>query len=57
MVGSGTGILFGAPMLILIGFAPQSELMLWVTVLLCALYMALLLAFISGRLGRRRGRA
>lgn len=57
VVGSGTGILFGAPMLILIGFAPQSELMLWVTVLLCALYMALLLAFISGRLGRRRGRA
>ena len=54
VVGSGTGILFGAPMLILIGFAPQSDLMLWVTILLCALYMALLLAFILGQLDRKK---
>ncbi|MHC1786857.1 MAG: hypothetical protein AB9880_07340 [Christensenellales bacterium] len=48
IIGSGTGILFGAPMLLLIGFAPQSEAMLFLTIALCALYLAALLAFILG---------
>ena len=46
VIGSGTAILFGAPMLLLIGFAPQSDAMLAPTVGLCAVYMAALVWFI-----------
>ncbi len=49
VIGSGTGILFGVPMLLLIGFAPQSNLMLAVTIVLCALYLAALLWYILGK--------
>ena len=48
VIGSGTGILFGAPMLLLIGFAPQNTGMLFLTIALCAIYMAVLVAFILG---------
>lgn len=48
VIGSGTAILFGAPMLLLIGFAPQSNLMLGVTIALCVLYLAALLMFMLG---------
>jgi len=48
VIGSGTGILFGAPMLILIGFAPQSEAMLFLSIVLCAVYLCILMAFILG---------
>jgi len=48
VIGSGTGILFGAPMLILIGFAPQSEAMLFLTIALCAIYLGILMAFVLG---------
>lgn len=51
VVGSGTGILFGAPMLILIGLAPTSQGMLFLTIGLCAVYLGLLLLFMLGRKG------
>ncbi len=51
VVGSGTGILFGAPMLILIGLAPTSQGMLFLTIGLCVVYLALLLLFMLGRKG------
>ncbi len=46
VVGSGTGILFGAPMLIMIGLAPDSPEMLFLTLGLCMAYMALLVLFL-----------
>ncbi|MDD2560773.1 MAG: hypothetical protein PHG11_00470, partial [Eubacteriales bacterium] len=49
VVGSGTGILFGAPILILISLAPTSQGMLWLTIGFCAVYLALLLVFLLGR--------
>lgn len=48
VIGSGTAILFGAPMLLLIGFAPQSDAMLALTVFLCAAYLAVLALYILG---------
>lgn len=49
VIGSGTAIIFGAPMLILIGLAPQSTGMLFLTVGLCIVYMAVLMLFALGR--------
>lgn len=49
VVGSGTGILFGAPILVLVGLAPNSMAMLLVTILLCALYLAALVWFLTGK--------
>ncbi len=49
VVGSGTGIIFGAPMLILIGIAPNSTPMLLLTIALCAVYLLGLLYFIVGK--------
>lgn len=43
VVGSGTAILFGAPMLVLIGLAPQSPLMTLLTIIIAAVYLAFLL--------------
>ncbi len=55
VIGSGTAILFGAPMLLLIGFAPQSDLLLGLTIVLCVVYLALLLAYMLGwRPGKRK---
>lgn len=58
VVGSGFGILFGAPMLVLIGMAPESTAMAFTVFGLCAAYLALLLVFLL-RVGRgkreRRG--
>lgn len=51
VVGSGTGILFGAPILILIGLAPTSQGMLFLTLGLCVVYLGLLLLFMLGRKG------
>lgn len=56
VVGSGTGIIFGAPMLILIGLAPSSQGMLWLTIGLCAVYLALLVLFMVGKKGLLKGR-
>ncbi len=57
VIGSGTAILFGAPMLLLIGFAPQSDLLLGLTIVLCVLYLALLLAYMLGWRPKRAKKA
>lgn len=46
LLGSSYGILFGAPMLILIGLAPKSDLLLFIVFLLLIIYEAFLLTFI-----------
>ena len=57
MLGSSFGILFGAPMLVLIGLAPDSDAMLFLVVGLCAVYLAALLLFmLRAGTGRRRKR-
>ena len=55
ITGSGTGIVFGAPMLALIAIAPLSAEMTWLTLGLLAIYTALLLLFMlkAGR-GKKR---
>ncbi len=42
ITGSSFGIILGAPILVLVGLAPKSELMCWVTLGLVAVYMVLL---------------
>ena len=46
VTGSSYGIIFGAPMLLLISFAPKSESSVWMAVGLVIAYLALLLLFI-----------
>ena len=46
ITGSSFGIVFGAPVLLLISFAPKSEATAWGTVGLAAVYLALLLLYI-----------
>lgn len=46
ITGSSFGILFGAPLLILIGMAPKSELMTWIVFGLVIVYLAALLLYI-----------
>lgn len=55
LTGSAFAILFGTPMLLLVGLAPQSIVMTWVTLGLLIVYLALLLLFILKvhRKGRR----
>lgn len=50
--GSSFGIILGAPVLILVGLAPKSAELCWLTLGLAALYLAALLLLIF-RLGRR----
>ncbi len=45
LTGSSFAIVFGAPMLLLIGLAPQSDFLLFLTIGICAVYMAVLLCF------------
>ena len=45
VTGSSYGIIFGAPMLLLISFAPKSDTTVWVAVGLVIIYLALLLLF------------
>ncbi len=45
LAGSGFGIAFGAPMLLLIGLAPESDSMLFLTIGLLIVYLLLLLIF------------
>ena len=42
VTGSSVGIIFGAPILVLVGLAPQSDLLCWVTLGLAAVYLGLL---------------
>lgn len=53
LIGSTFAIVFAVPVLILIGLAPKSDTMAIVTVLLCAVYLAILLLFMY-RAGRRK---
>ena len=46
VVGSSFGIILGAPVLILVGLAPKSDLLCWVTLALAAGYMGLLVLLI-----------
>lgn len=52
VTGSSFGILLGAPVLVLVGLAPKSDLMCIVTLILAALYLAVLL-YIIYKVGRR----
>lgn len=45
VTGSSYGIIFGAPMLLLISFAPKSETTVWAAVGLIIIYLAVLLLF------------
>jgi hypothetical protein len=45
VIGSSFGIILGIPVLILVGIAPRSDLMCWLTVLIAAVY--LILGFVS----------
>ncbi len=49
LVGSGFAVLLGAPMLLLIGIAPNSPQMLFLTIGLLVVYMALMLLLMHGR--------
>ena len=55
ITGSGTGIVFGAPMLALIAIAPISEEMTWLTLGLLVVYTALLLLFMLKAGKKKRG--
>ena len=46
LLGSSFAILFGAPVLALVGLAPLSDGMCWLTLFLLVIYMALLLLFL-----------
>ena len=52
VTGSSFGILLGAPVLVLVGLAPKSDLMCIVTLILAAAYLAALL-YIIYKVGRR----
>ena len=52
VTGSSFGILLGAPVLVLVGLAPKSDIMCIVTLLLAAAYLAALLYLIH-KVGRR----
>ena len=53
ITGSGFGILLGAPVLFLVGFAPGSELNCCLTVLLAAVYWGRLMALVYKKKPRR----
>ena len=46
IIGSSFGIIFGAPMLVLVGMAPDSDLMCFIVLGLCLVYLTLLNLFI-----------
>ena len=46
VLGSSFGIGFGIPILILVGLAPKSDFLCWLTLALCVVYFLLLLGFI-----------
>lgn len=47
VIGSSYGIVLGAPILVLVGLAPKSDLMCWLTMLIAAAYLAALLILID----------
>ncbi len=54
VIGSTFGIVLGAPVLILVGLAPKSDLLCWVTLGLAAVYLAVLLLLIMKLRPRRQ---
>jgi len=46
VIGSSYGIVLGAPVLVLVGMAPRSDLMCWITLGIAAAYLLLLLLLI-----------
>ena len=53
VVGSSFGIILGAPVLVLVGMAPRSAAMCWITLGLCIVYAAVLILLIC-KLHRRK---
>ena len=53
VVGSSYAILFGVPMLLLIGIAPNSTVMTFIVLGLLVVYFALLLAFML-KIGKKK---
>lgn len=53
VLGSSYGILFGFPMMLLVGFAPKSDLNCYITLGICAVYFVLLALFIC-KVGQKR---
>jgi len=53
LTGSSFAILFGIPMLLLVGLAPESETMLFIVLVILAVYFSLLLLFIFKAKRRR----
>ena len=54
LTGSAFAIVFGAPMLLLVGIAPQSLTHTWITFGLLFLYLALLLVFLLAVKGKQK---
>jgi ESS family glutamate:Na+ symporter len=54
VLGSSFGIAFGFPVLILVGMAPKSDLLLYLVLGICLVYLALLMLVLF-RVGRRAG--
>ena len=53
ITGSSFGIIFGAPLLIIISFAAQSELSVWLSLGIIFIYLASLLLFIA-KVGKKK---
>jgi ESS family glutamate:Na+ symporter len=57
VIGSSTAILLGFPMLLMIGLAPQSPLLFWITLAACAVYAVILNVFLlRHRIFRRKSK-
>ena len=57
ITGSSFGIIFGAPVLVLVGLAPKSDAMCWLTLALAAVYMGLLILLIRKAHGKKQKNA
>ena len=55
VTGSSFGILFGAPVLLLVSMAAKSDLMVFVVLVLATIYLVLLLAYIF-KVGTKKGK-
>ena len=55
IVGSSFGIIFGAPLLVLISLAAKSDLRVWIALLLVIIYLALLPLFMF-KAGEKRAK-
>ncbi|MDD4745037.1 MAG: hypothetical protein PHN53_10580, partial [Eubacteriales bacterium] len=56
VIGSSMAIVLGFPMLLMVGLAPRSDSMLWITLAICAAYTLALVAFMLRRewFGKRK---